>query len=326
MKKILTPILIWYSIAAFGQQLPQYSMFMLNPYAYNPAYAGLENSLVVTGVFRQQWVDLNGGPATQQVNAHLPVYFLSSGVGLRMENDKIGAHRTASVALTYDYQKEIGRNSLLSLGVSGVFFQYALDGSKLRTPDGNYEDTQGGSIQHNDPNLPEGVVQANNWAIEAGAYFQSKFWEAGVAMQPIISPELKISNSGSLLLSLRSVYLASLSRKVNLGENIMVRPAVLFKSDLVASQTEIALNFFWRDNMMTGASFRGFGRTSKDAVAIFAGMKLNEKTTLAYSFDLPLSQLRQAHRGSHEILLKYNLNKSIGEGKLPPVIYNPRFF
>jgi hypothetical protein len=29
--------------------------------------------------------------------------------------------------------------------------------------------------------------------------------------------------------------------------------------------------------------------------------------------------------GSHEILLQYNLGQSFGKGKLPPIIYNPRF-
>lgn len=326
MKHFFTPILIWYAVAAVGQQLPQYSLFMLNPYAYNPAFAGLENSLVATGVFRQQWTDLTGAPSTQHLNLHLPVYFLSSGVGLRLENDKIGAHRTTSVALTYDYQLEISRSSLLSMGVSGVFVQYSLDGAKLRTPDGTYEDTPGGTINHNDPNVPTGLVQSNGTAVEAGVFWQSKNWEAGAAVQPVFSPKLKFSNSGNLSLSLLPHFLGSLARKFSFGEKLVVKPTMLFKSDRAAWQTDFAVNFVWADNLMTGASFRGVGRVNRDALAIFAGMKLNEKTRLAYAFDLPLSPLRQAQRGSHEILLQYNLNQPIGAGKLPPVIYNPRFF
>ena len=58
---------------------------------------------------------------------------------------------------------------------------------------------------------------------------------------------------------------------------------------------------------------------------ILAGIKLNEKITLAYSYDLTLSTLREVSDGSHEILINYNLGKPVGKGKMPPVIYNPRF-
>jgi hypothetical protein len=32
------------------------------------------------------------------------------------------------------------------------------------------------------------------------------------------------------------------------------------------------------------------------------------------------------NRGSHELMLRYSLNKPVGRGTLPPVIYNPRFW
>lgn len=41
-----------------AQQTPQYSLYAWNPYQFNPAYAGTESTLVVTGVYRQQWSGL----------------------------------------------------------------------------------------------------------------------------------------------------------------------------------------------------------------------------------------------------------------------------
>ena len=80
-----------------------------------------------------------------------------------------------------------------------------------------------------------------------------------------------------------------------------------------------------RENLLGGLSLRGFTKKSKDALIIFAGFKLNEKTTVVYSYDLTLSGLNQVSRGSHELLLQYNLGKELGKGRLPSVIYNPRF-
>ncbi len=306
-----------------AQQVPQYSLFALNPYAYNPAYAGLENTLVATGVYRQQWSGLSGAPATEHINAHLPIYAISSGVGLRIENDAIGAHGSTQGVLSYSYQINISRNALLSLGLSAGWLQYSLDGTKLRAPEGTYAEP---NFSHNETVLPVGKVQVGAPIFEAGAFLQLKKWEIGVSSQPVFATKLKDKGSGAFGLQPVQHYLLYSSYTLPLGENLTLRPSVLVKSDLAETQLEVSAMARWRENTFAGVSFRGFGNTSKDAAVLYVGFKLNEKTTLAYAFDIPLSPLNTANRGSHELLIRYSLNKPIGVGKLPPVIYNPRFF
>ena len=98
----------------------------------------------------------------------------------------------------------------------------------------------------------------------------------------------------------------------------------MLKSDFLQTQTDLSAVFHWRENIFAGVSFRGI--EAQDAVIILAGLQVTEKTTFAYSFDIPVSPLKTVNRGSHELILRYNLNKPIGEGKLPPIIYNPRYF
>lgn len=324
MKNYLTLILYVCSTGwLFGQQVPQYSLYALNPYAFNPAYAGLENTLVATGVYRQQWSGLLGAPSTQHVNAHLPIYAISSGVGIRVENDVIGAHNTTQAVLSYNYQMNLNRNTLLSLGLSGGWLQYSLDGAKLRAPEGTYAEP---SFSHNETVLPIGRVQAGSPIVEVGAFLQTKKWEVGVSAQPVFATQLKANTSGDLALRPVQHYLLYAAHSLRMGENMVLKPSVLVKSDFRETQIEISGMARWRENIFAGASVRGLGGASKDAAVLFVGFKLNEKTTLAYAFDIPLSSLSAAHRGSHELLLRYSLNKPIGVGKLPPVIYNPRFF
>jgi type IX secretion system PorP/SprF family membrane protein len=327
MKRLLTPLilLLFVGLPAFAQQIPQYSMYMLNPYALNPACAGLENTLVATGAYRKQWVGLAGAPESQHINAHMPLYVINSGVGMLLENAKIGAHRTTRMKLSYNYQREIGRQSLLSFGLSAGYLQYALDGDKLRAPEGDYEQLPG-AFNHNDPNLPTGKVQAGVPYFDAGVHFQGKKLEIGVSSQPIFAPILKISGTGQLSLRPQQHFLGLVAWRMDLNEKLTFKPSVLVKTDFVETQVEISTNFRWNDNIMTGFSFRGFDNKSKDAAILYAGMRLNEKTYLAYSFDIPLSALNVANRGSHEIMMRYSLNKPIGAGKLPPIIHNPRFF
>lgn len=307
----------------FAQQTPQYSLYALNPYAYNPAYAGLDNTLVATGAYRQQWSGLLGAPSTQHVNAHLPIYAISSGVGMRVENDVIGAHNSTQVALSYSYQMEISREVLFSAGLSAGWLQYTLDGAKLRAPEGTYAEP---SFSHNETVLPIGKVRAGAPLFEAGVFLQAKKWEAGVSAQPVFATKIRETGSGAFRLQPIQHYLAYGAYLLRMGENFTLKPSILVKSDLKETQMEVSAMARWRENTFAGASFRGFGAASRDAAVLFVGFKMNEKTTLAYSFDIPLSALSAANRGSHELLLRYSLNKPIGVGKLPPVIYNPRFF
>lgn len=322
MRNYFTPILLCYTLGLAAQQAPQYSLYMLNPYACNPAYAGLENTLVATGVYRQQWSNLLGAPVTQHINAHLPLYVISSGVGLKVENDAIGAHRTTQAVLSYSYQLELARTVSLSAGVSAGYLQYSLDGTKLRAPDGIYAEP---NFSHNDQFLPEGKVQAGTPVFEAGLYLQTKNLQVGASVQPAFSPALTISGANALKIEPVQHYFFTAIYSIDVGDNLNIRPSAIAKTDFAETQMEISTVFQWNENIFAGASFRGFGSSDRDAAVVLAGLRLNEKTTLAYSFDIPLSPLSSANRGSHELLLRYSLNKPIGAGKLPPVIYNPRF-
>jgi len=324
MKHYLTLLIGICCIAGLrAQQVPQYSLFSLNPYAFNPAYAGLENTLVATGVYRQQWSGLQGAPVTQHINAHLPIFAISSGVGLRVENDLIGAHNTTRGVLSYSYQIDFGRNAQLSFGTSAGWLQYSLDGTKLRAPEGTYAEP---SFSHNETVLPIGRVQAGAPIFEAGAFFQSKKWEIGISAQPVFATRLKAKDNGAFGLQPVQHYLLYAAHAFAVGDKLRIKPSILVKSDLNETQIEFSAMARWLENTFVGASMRGYGSRSNDAAVLFVGFNLNEKTTLAYAFDIPRSALSAANRGSHELLLRYSLNKPIGVGKLPPVIYNPRFF
>jgi type IX secretion system PorP/SprF family membrane protein len=299
-------------------------MYWLNPYAYNPACAGLDNTLIATGVYRQQWSGLKGAPVSQHVNAHMPLFFINSGVGLKIENDAIGAHRTTAVLASYDYQMEIGKEAMLSAGLSAGYLQYVLDGDMLRTPQGTYEQTTG-VFDHNDPDLPVGKVQAGTPVFEAGVFLRVRKLSAGVSVQPVFAPDIHSTASGSLRLKPARHYLMRVSYAINVHENLVLEPSIMVKSDITETQSEISVTMRYRENIFAGASLRGFGGSSKDAFVISGGLRLNDKTILAYAYDIPLSSLNTVNRGSHELLLRYSLNKTIGAGKLPPVIYNPRF-
>lgn len=319
LQLLVTLFLACWQLAA--QQTPQYSLYMLNQFGQNPAYAGLDNTLSATGVYRTQWVGLAGAPVTQIVNAHMPLNFISSGVGIQVENDVTGASQRTGVSLSYSYQIEINRNSRLSIGINGGLIQQSLDGAQLRTPQGTYEPDQN-IIIHNDDILPIGLVSTNLPSFAAGIFYQAEKLEIGLGVLNLQEPT---ANFTDLSLKLRRSYYLSASYNIELSRTLILKPSVQVKSDVVQTQIEASTLVRYKDNFFLGASYRGFTTQSQDALVALGGFKLNDKWTIGYAYDITLSALKTVNNGSHEILLNYNFGKPIGQGVPPKIIYNPRY-
>ena len=52
------------STKVLAQQDKMYSQYMFNMMALNPAYAGSRDVLSATGLYRNQWVNVDGAPKT----------------------------------------------------------------------------------------------------------------------------------------------------------------------------------------------------------------------------------------------------------------------
>ena len=121
---ILLPTLL------FSQQVPQSSLYRFNNFGFNTAVAGVDGLLSVNADLRRQWLGLEGAPATQYINAHLPVYFTKGGFGLEVKNTTIGVTRNLRASLAYNQILNIGENTLLSVGISGGIDQHTFDGAE----------------------------------------------------------------------------------------------------------------------------------------------------------------------------------------------------
>ncbi len=302
----------------FSQQEAQYSLHMLDPVQINPAYAGLDNSLAVTATYRAQWAGLDGSPTSQRLSAHLPLYFLNSGLGITVENDELGSRRLTNLGLAYNYQL-VGPRSVWSLGFTARFQQMNLMGGDLRTPSGDYDQ---GVIVHNDDLLPDATIQGGAVGLGGGIYYQSERLEGGISVLNASEPIIDLSSDLSYRTS-RTAHLFLLGH-LDLPGKLTLHPALWVRNDGVQTQGEISARVQYDDNIFGGASFRGYSAETIDAVVIMAGVNLSSKLRLAYAYDLGLSDLRTTHTGSHEISLYYNLGKKIGAGLPPPIIYHPR--
>lgn len=306
-----------WSLAVQGQQAAQSSLYMLNPFHWNPAYAGMDFSLSATAGFRTQWTGLEGAPVTQYLNAHVPLEIIHGAIGVKAENDRYGAERNAWVSLSYNYHLALGAGTL-GIALGGGLAQRALDGAKLRTPEGFYLDN---ILDHRDAILPQGLAQGITPTFEAGLFFQTEFWETGFGIRHLTGPAIDLSTFQS---PLERTYFFQLGCNVELSRMLTIHPALLVRSNVNQTQIDAGFRLRYNEMFFSGASFRGYDASSIDALVFLAGFKLSDRLQVGYAYDVTLSPLRQVNNGSHEILLAYTLDKVFGAKKLPRLIFNPR--
>jgi len=323
--KYATLIFLLFALAPSlaAQQRPHFSMYMLNTHKINPAYAGFDESLNVTGVYRQQWSGLEGAPEQFQLNVHLPLFIIGGGIGLSLDSEKYGARNLTKAELSYSYWLDINKNVQLGLGARVGISQHGIDGSILRAPDGIYEI---GPINHQDPLIPISNVQGSSPVFGIGAHVRANSFNGGISVENLAETSATFDLNGTTLTygNIRH-FMAYGAYSQEIGSYFAIKPSIMLRSDLIQTELNLGMLVEYDGRFFGGGAFRGLNSESVDAFAIIVGASLNENISLSYAYDLTLSQLNVVSNGSHEIMLNYNLRKPIGKGKLPSIIYNPRF-
>jgi type IX secretion system PorP/SprF family membrane protein len=295
---------------------PQFSQYMYNKQLFNPAYAGSGDALEFNALYRTQYVGLaTKATQTEYLGFNMPIYKISSGIGITATNDNIGYLRTTTVNIDYNYRKKFSFGSL-AIGLNVGFIQTGLQGAMLRTPDGVYT---GGSINQNDPDVPASNVNGIAPDFGAGIYLNNDRYFVGVAIDHIYSivslKNAQVDYARNLLIMGGYDFQA--------GKHFSIMPSVLIKTDLKEIQTDLSLTMKIYNNILTGISLRGYDARSLDAVIFYAGVQI-KAFRLVYSYDVNTSYLSGFNSGSHEISLAYDL-KLLKKIKTGYFYHNSRF-
>ncbi|HUM47024.1 MAG TPA: type IX secretion system membrane protein PorP/SprF [Chitinophagales bacterium] len=313
-------LLLFFALKTVAQQDPQFSQHFLNQAAFNPAYTGLDNALSATAQFRSQWVGIDGHPVTQNISLHSPIPLLHGGLGINILNEQAGVLRNTTVSLNYSYIVKSGAGDF-SIGLSGGAVQVNVDGSKLRAPEGVYQN----GINHNDFLLPIVPVSGFSADFSAGIFFSGKNLSAGLSANHVIPQSVKLNTEGSSLeFNYEQQYYLQLGYLAKFSKSFSMRPSAIVKSDGTRLQGEGDLIFIYKDFLWMGGGYRGFNDQTMDAIVGLLGISISENFRLGYSYDYTVSALNSVSSGSHEVVLNYrvNLMKPVKPGK---VVYTPRF-
>jgi len=271
-----------------AQYHPQYSQYMFNGLALNPAYAGSQEVLNLAALYRSsQWGNsMEGAPVTQTFAGDFPLRNPQLALGLLVFNDKISIFRQTGAYYAYAFRVKAGEGKI-SFGLQAGFDLHHEDfsGINIKDPD----DILFMGEEHNTfmPNVGAGVY-----------YYQSNFF-AGLSAPQLLAylPNTANSYKGKLTHSNIILYGGVI---VPAGNDLKIKPSTLMQTTGNGLLFDVNCNFaFLREMFEIGASWRN------SKVLIGMVQFRFQSFCIGYAHDYALEK-PSAINSSHEIMLRYD--------------------
>lgn len=336
MRNKISLLLLFFAgavLPAAAQQEVQFSQYVFNGLAVNPAYAGYRGDGYLNATFRKQWVDFPGAPTTGIISFDgLPAWADKEKVGLGIQAlwDKSGPQEYMSVSGAYAYRIPLNESGSrrLNLGLAVSVAQYAVTGNALQLTDPN------------DPYAPTGKISTFKPDGSFGVYYYTPSFYAGASVLQLFSQTLDNSvhvaghdREYMVIKRTRHVYFTT-GGMINIDEHLKLKPSIMIKEDF-HGPTNFDLNLFAlvSDKIWIGGSYRSSvpllnkpdlqsGLKRANAASVMVEYFAGDRMRIGYSYDFALSGIASHQTGSHEISIGILFpRKQNGER-----VVSPRYF
>jgi type IX secretion system PorP/SprF family membrane protein len=265
-------------VSARGQENVQ---FFVNPYAFNPSYAGSEGRPSFYLNYRRQWVNVDGSPRTGQLSFHMPLKkYVSIGAGIM--NDKRGLFNTTSVLVSGAYTVLLGDFKSVRFGISAGGGSSSLDLSEV------------------DDDLDPALLNASSSFLQgnAGVSVHLKSFHGGIALPYLFEP-FGTAEGSPAFNPLQTLMLHASNRFYFARNKHMLEPHLIYRLRKESpSQLEAALVYHMNNIVWLGASHKqDFGNSA------FLGFHFNKVLGIGYSYTFKTTGDNQLNSPSHEIQL-----------------------
>ena len=306
--KLLLLLLFLTGFEMYSQQDSQFTQYMYNTINVNPAYAGSRGVMSIFGLYRNQWVGLDGAPVTSTASLNTPISNSNVGLGLSFISDKIGPSDETSISADISYSIPTSDRYKLSFGLKGTANLLNIDFTKLNI------------YNPADPRFQNNVDNKFSPNVGAGLYFHSDKTYLGVSVPNFLETkhfdEGSNSNSASFVAKERMHYYFIGGHVFDLSPSIQFKPAFLTKMVQGAPlQVDVSANFLINEKFTIGAAYRWSA-----AMSAMVGFQVNQNWFIGYAYDMETTQLADYNSGSHEIFLRYELFNNYDR------VVSPRFF
>ena len=310
MKKIVALIVffVWFNSISYAQQDAQYTQYMYNTISVNPGYAGSRDVLNLTGLYRTQWVGLDGAPKTMTFSAHSPLRNNRLGLGVSLVRDQIWIMDETYIDIDFSYTINTSNTGQLAFGLKAGAHLLNIDFTRTNpenTTDDNF-DTSNNIDNKFSPNVGFGIYYHTDrfyLGYSAPTLLRTKFYDNDVS-------------SISYLAKDRINHYLIAGYVFDLNADLKLKPAVLFKAVAGAPlQMDLSGNLLLNEKLTLGLAYRWDA-----ALSGLIGFQISDGLMIGYAYDWETTELNNYNSGSHEIILRYELRSS-KDG-----IISPRFF
>ena len=302
IKQFATSLIMFLSWAVSAQQEPQYTQYMYNPSQINPAYSGSMGYASVFGLYRTQWLGLDGAPKTANLGFHKPIENSKLGYGINILNDRIGPSELTYMNVDISYTLLFGEKSRLAFGLKVGGELINIDYSKLS------QYNPGDALFQNNLNR----FSPN---IGAGIYYYTDNTYVGFSVPMLLNTAFYDEVAVSTANRRQNFYLTA-GKVYDLNYNIKFKPALVTKIVSGAPlQLDLTANFLINEKFTAGIAYR-----MSAALSGLVGFQVTDQLFIGYGYDRETTRLSNFNSGSHELFLKFDLFNSHQK------IETPRFF
>lgn len=289
-----------------AQQTIQFSQYMFNGLALNPAYAGYKEDLTLNLTDRIQWVGINDAPKTSSVAVDGLVNQDNKNVGLGFiaTMDQLGPESSVSAYANYAYRLRLDAldTKRLCLGIGVGVLQYSLNGSKFNP------------LDEGDGSVPAGSVNKITPDFRFGVYYSSSSVYFGASVFNLLSGAFNnIVDDPEIIKPVRTFYLTG-GAMVPLSDGIDLKPSFMVKEDFKGpANIDLTSYLTFNKTIWIGVTYRmGISAWNsnlkgdlqgQDAMAAMLQYYVSERFRIGYAYDFTVSKLAGYENGTHELSL-----------------------
>lgn len=291
-------IMLCWTVSA--QQIPVSTLFVENPFAFNPAFAGTTNGFQIRMDNRLQWLGFNDAPVTNLLSAYGPHKLRNIGYGGNIIYDQTGPVSTFKMSGAFATNFAVTNDIRASFGLNVGMLQYRVDGTQFEFYD-NYEDLY----------APHTVMSSLQPDAGAGFYVYHHDWYVGFSGQQLFNNNLKFNSQGedSKRNRLKTHFYGLAGyRFTDVDRHWIIEPSMLLrKVAAIPLQMDVSGRVIYREQFWAGLTARNTF-TSFDDLCLLLGYIHQRRIHVSLAYDFTFAKVRDYTSGTVELILGYNFD------------------
>jgi len=295
------------SFKGMAQQDPLYTQYMYNMSVINPAYATDNPGMLnLGGLYRSQWVGIDGAPSTANFFAHTPVSERVE-LGITIVHDEIGDWvKENNITADFAYVLPLNETNKLSFGVKGGISTFDANTSGLILNELNDP-----AFQNTNEVFP---------VFGVGTFLFGEKYYVGLSAPNLFTSKHLENEQGLRAIGEENIhYFLTGGYVFDLNEDFKLKPAFMARGvEGAPLSVDVTANVLMYNRLEAGIGYR-----FDESITGLINFAITPGLRVGYAYDYTTSNLGDYNDGTHEFLILFDLDLfglSKGYDK------SPRFF